>query len=166
MTPALAKIFAHEAAIGEARAGIKLERTHHPFHWVLGWAMAGLGRNDEAIEALRHATVLAPDEPISLSSLGWALGLAGCRQEAITILSGLEEKRRTHEYVPCVYMALTSVGLGDTERAMAWLHEAEEERDPELAFLNAWPFFDPLRSDPRFQALLRRMHFLETASSG
>ena len=127
--------------------------------------MASLGRNDEAVESLRQATVVAPDEPISLTSLGWALGLAEHRQEALTILGGVE-KRRTQEYVSCVFMALTNVGLGDTEQAFSCLEKAEEERDPELAFLNAWPFFDPLRADPRFQALLRRMNFPGAGETG
>ena len=153
-----------DAAIREARAGIGLDRSHHPFYWVLGWALARLGRNDEAVEALRQATVLAPDEPISLMSLSWALGLAGCREEALTILGELE-KRRTQEYVPCFYMALANVGLGDTEQAISWLQEAEEERDPSLSQLSTWPGLDPLRSDPRFQALLRRMNFPDTTGT-
>ena len=83
-------------------------------------------------------------------SLSWAFGLVGCLEEALTILGGLE-KRRTQEYVPCFYMALANVGLSDTEQAISWLQEAEEERDPSLSQLSTWPGLDPLRNDPRFQ---------------
>ena len=60
---------------------------------------------------------------------------------------------------------MVSLGLGDSGQALSWLETATQERDPTMAFINVWFLFDPLRSDPRFQALLRRMNFPETASS-
>ena len=63
-------------------------------------------------------------------------------------------------------MAIACLGLGDREQAMAWLYRAADERDPLLPYLNVWVSFDPLRADPRFQALLRRMNFPETAGTG
>ena len=56
-------------------------------------------------------------------------------------------------------MALISVGLGESDQAISWLERAAEERDGIMPFLNTWPGFDPLRSDPRFQALLKKMDF-------
>ena len=50
------------------------------------------------------------------------------------------------------------MGLGDHEQAISWLQQAAEERDGLMAYLNTL-FWDPLRSDPRFQALLQRMNF-------
>ena len=62
-------------------------------------------------------------------------------------------------------MAHVSLGLGQHEQAIAWLQKAAEERDGMLTvFLNSWFPMDPLRADPRFQALLRRMNFPETAA--
>ena len=153
-----------DAAMAEARAGIELESTYHPLYWNLGWALAGLGRYDEAVEAFRQATILAPDDPSTLGFLGWALGFAGRRQEVLTILGDLE-RRRTREYFSGFRMALVNVGLGESEQAISRLQKATEERDGMLSFLNTWPAVDPLRSHPRFQALLRRMNFPETASS-
>ena len=59
---------------------------------------------------------------------------------------------------------MVSLGLGAHGQALSWLETAAEERDPILAFINVWFLFDALRGDPRFQALLRRMNFPETAS--
>ena len=154
-----------DEAMTEARAGVELEGAYHLLHWDLGLALVGLGRYDEAVEALKQAAILAPDDPTALAYLGWALGLAGRRQEGLTLLGDLE-RRRTHEYVSGFFMALVNVGLGEQDQAMSWLNRAAEDRDAMLPHLNVFPALDPLRADPRFQALLRRMHFPETAASG
>ena len=120
--------------------------------------MAGLDRCDEAVEALRQATVIGPADPVSHGWLGWALGLAGQRQEALAILGELEQRRR-QAYIGSSLFAWVCLGLGDHDQAISWLHRSAEERDGLLTFANVWFVFDPLRSDPRFQALLRRMNF-------
>ena len=94
----------------------------------------------------------------SLSYLGWALGLAGQREEALAILKELE-RRRAQEYVGGIFLAFVSVGLGEDDQAISWLQEAVEERDGWLMALDTTLLFDPLRSDPRFQALLKKMNF-------
>ncbi len=52
--------------------------------------------------------------------------------------------------------------LGEADQAFAWLERAYEERDHDLVFLQTDPTLDPLRSDPRFQDLLRRIGFPES----
>ena len=152
-----------DAAVAEARAGIELERTYHPFYWNLGLALVGLGRSAEAVEPLRQATTFAPGDLYSLGFLGWALGLAGQKQEAATIRSDLE-RRQTQEYVSSFVMALVNIGLGEHDQAISWLEKGAEARDPNLTFLNRMFIMDPLRPAPRFQAVLRRMNFPETAT--
>ena len=145
-------------ALAEARHAVELDPNYHVAVWSLGWAMAGQGRNDEAVEVLTHALTLQPDDANSQGYLGWTLGLAGQHEEATRILHGLEGRRR-REYCGGSLLALVSLGLGDHGQALSWLETAAQERDPILAFINVWFLFDALRSDPRFQALLRRMHF-------
>ena len=147
-----------DSAITEAQAAIELESGYHPSHWGLGWALAGVARHDEAVAACRQATMVAPGDRPSQALLGTVLGLAGERQEALTILADLEQ-RRTQEYVGGVLLARVSLGLGDHAKIISWLQQAAEERDGLITYLNTWFSFDPLRSDPRFQALLRRMNF-------
>ena len=153
-----------DAALTEARAGIELEPTFHHLYWGLGWSLVGLGKYGEAVEALTQATIVVPDDPLSQGFLGWALGLVGQRQEARLILGNLE-RRRKDEYFSGFMMAQVSLGLGDQEQAISWLQKAAEERDTVLPYINVWFAFDPLRADPRFQALLQKMNFPETASS-
>ena len=154
----------YDEAIVEARAGIELDRAYHLFYWDLGLPLVGLGRYDEAVEALRQAAMLAPGDLFSQSYFGWALGLAGQRQEARAILEDLEQ-RRTQEYVGGIFLAQASLGLGEHDQAIAWLQKAAEERDGWMVALNTLLLFDPLRSDSRFQALLKKMNFPPVAST-
>jgi hypothetical protein len=57
------------------------------------------------------------------------------------------------------HVALIHVGLGEKDQALQWLNKAYEDRSAYMVILNVDPWMDPLRSDPRFQALLRRMNF-------
>ncbi len=56
-------------------------------------------------------------------------------------------------------VALVYAGLNQTDQALEWLEKAHDERHACMVWLNKYPLLDPLRSDPRFQALLRRMNF-------
>jgi len=63
-------------------------------------------------------------------------------------------------YVPALFVSAVYTGLGDRDRAMQWLQKAYDERTEYLIFLNVEPMADPLRSDPRFKDLLRRVGLL------
>ena len=147
-----------EEAIAESHAGIELDPSYHFLYMSLGWGLAGLGRHDEAVDAFRQQVIAAAGDPVAQGWLGWALGLAGHRQEALTILGDLEG-RRSQEYVGGLLLACVSLGLDEHDQAISWLQEAAEERDGLMALVNTLPVFGPLRSDPRFQDLLRRMNF-------
>ena len=148
-----------EEAIAEARAGIGLDPSYYLFYQALALGLVGLDRRDEAVKVSKQGVDVAPDNPLALTQLGWALGCAGLRQEALTILENLE-RRRSRDYVGGGLLAWVCVGLGDHDQAISWLERAAEERDGLMA---AHPknllVFDPLRSDPRFQALLKKMNF-------
>ena len=70
-------------------------------------------------------------------------------------------ERSTHKHVRPTDIAKTYAYCGKEEEAFHWLERAYEERDPALVHLAVFPDFDPIRSDPRFQDLLRRMNFPE-----
>ena len=137
---------------------IELDPSYHMFHMGLGWGLAGLARYDEAAEAFRQAAVVAPGDPVPPGYLGWVLGLAGKREEASAILEDLE-RRRDREYFSGWLLAIVHLGLGQNNEAITWLEKALEEHDGILSYANFFFGLDPLRSDPRFQALLQRMNF-------
>ena len=74
------------------------------------------------------------------------------------VLQRLRTMSRT-SYVSAFTFALVHVGLGEKDQAFLWLHKAYDERVPELVFLKVDPRFDSLRSDPRYQDLLKRINF-------
>ena len=152
-----------EAAIAEASAGVELDPSFHPFHWSLGWALGGQGRHDDSVQEHREAVNLAPGDPLSQASLGQSLGFAGQREEALTILEGLE-RRTGEEYVGGWMLAFVNVGLGNHNQAISWLQEGAKEHDPLMTFINQTWFVDPLRADPRFQALLKKMNFPQVSA--
>ncbi len=65
-------------------------------------------------------------------------------------------------YVSPVVVAIACAEAGETDLAFDWLERAYRERDPVMISLKAFPPFDPLRSDPRFDDLLRRIGFPES----
>ena len=147
-----------EEAIAVAHAAIELDPSFPSSYQALGWGLVGLGRYDEAVEACRQQVIVAPGDPMAQAGHGWALGLAGRKQEALTILEDLE-RRRSESYVGGSLLAGVCVGLGDHDRAISWLQKAAEERDGLMTSVNSLLVSDPVRADPRFQALLQRMHF-------
>ena len=153
-----------EEGTAEAQGGIQLDRSYPLLYQPLGYGLVGLGRLDEAVEAFRQQAHLSQGDPIAQAWLGWALGLDGQRQEALTLFGELE-RRRSESYVGGVLLAWVCLGLGDYEHAVSWLHQGAEERDGLMLFLNKLFVFDPLRSDPRFQALLKKMNFPPVTST-
>ena len=93
-----------------------------------------------------------------LGYLALVYGLAGRKSETRKIIGELKERSRHHYVFPTVF-ANAYLGLGDKDQALTYLERAYEEQDPALFFLKMSPRLDPLRSEPRFQALLRRMNF-------
>ena len=147
-----------DEVIAAAQSGIELDPSCHLLYQPLGYGLVGLGRRDEAVEAFRKQVSISQGAPIAQAFLGWALALDGQRQEALRILGELE-RRRSESYVGGALLAWVRLGLGDHEQAVSWLHHGADERDGMMLFVNKFFAFDPLRSDPRFQALLKKMNF-------
>ena len=112
-----------------------------------------LGRFPEAIAALDEATAVAGDFEYLKGYRGWALGLAGRTDEAQQTLRELEKTAPRKRVDPDAF-ALVYTGLGDHDRAIAWLRKAYDEHSAEMIFLRT-PSWDSLRSDPRFIQLMK-----------
>ena len=112
----------------------------------------------EAIANLQEAVARSGRNPIELGFLAQIYGAVGRKREAQQIISELKERSRHHYVFPSVF-ANANLGLGEKDQALTYLERAYEEQDPWLFYLKVWPPLDPLRSEPRFQALLRRVNF-------
>jgi serine/threonine-protein kinase len=123
---------------------------------VLGLTLAIEGRFDEAERVLRDATAMRGSGTYTSATLGFALARAGKRAEAETVLAELEALR-ARGYVSPVAFATLHIGLGQIDSALDWAERAHEERRGWLAYLDVNPLLDPLRGQPRFEALAARM---------
>jgi TolB-like protein/DNA-binding winged helix-turn-helix (wHTH) protein/Tfp pilus assembly protein PilF len=85
-------------------------------------------------------------------------GLEGRKREAQALIDELRETAR-HHHVSGFFLAEAYLGLGEKDKALTWLERAYEEHDQWMVFANSYPGLDRLRSEPRFQALLRRVNF-------
>lgn len=124
----------------------------------LGWSYGQRGRFNEAIPEFQKAVVGWKGAFFPTAVLGHAYAAAGQESAAREILDKLLARSKT-EYVSAYEIAAIYAGLGDRDRAFDWLQKAYEERSSFLVYCRIDPRMRSLRSDPRFQDLLRRMNF-------
>lgn len=139
---------------------LKRVEQEEPDSWlvstVLGRAYMVKGSLGDAIQQLENARTLSPSALLNLGILGDAYGRAGQSKSALQITDELNTLSHA-QYVPPVYSALVYMGLGDKNRAFEFLDKAYAERSEWMVELTGEPEFDPLRNDPRFQALVKRV---------
>ena len=135
---------------------VELDPNHFLPHFRLGEAYMQRAMHTESIEEMKKAVALSGRSTETLAGLAQAYASAGTTDPMKAIL--LELNQRSHkDYVSPYYMAKINAALKDKEQAFIWLERAYEERNPDLIELRAEPAFDPIRTDPRFTDLLRRV---------
>ncbi len=150
----------YDQAIEQLRGVIKTDPNYFAAHHYLGRAYAQKGMYVEGIAELEKAITLSGGYIKPKASLANVYGMAGQRGEALKILNELTELSK-QEYVSSFEMAKIYAGIGESDRAFESLEKAIVERSSSTSYLKVDPLLDPLRSDPRFQDLLRRMNFPE-----
>lgn len=143
----------YDAADQRLREILKSDSTDAVVHWGLALVAEQQGRPREAITILE---AIGGGSLNRKSSLGHAYAVSGNRVKARRILTELHTAESQH-YVPSYYFALVHAGLGERDRALRYLERAYEERSTVLAYLLIDPRLAPLRDDPRFLALARRL---------
>ena len=133
-----------------------MDQNYYEALWYLGHTYAASGRFHEAIAASEKAAALSGRSPGALGFLGLAYGLAGRKEEANQVLKELLELKR-RRYVSPPALANVYIGLGNKDQAFFWLEKAYQDRSKYMAWLKVFPLVDPLRSDPSFDDLLRRI---------
>ena len=146
----------YDEAIEQLRRVIALDPNHYQAYWYLGHTYAANGQFNEAIAASERSAALSGRAPGALGFLGLAYGLAGRKDEANKVLKELLDLQR-RRYVSPPALANVYIGLGNNDQAFFWLEKAYQERSNYMVWLKVYPLLDPLRSDPRFDDLLRRI---------
>ncbi len=148
----------YERAIEQGLQLVDLEPEHtFPSYFALGNVYLAMQRYEESTAAQRRAVELSGELPHMLGCLGLALGLGGRIGEARAVLDRLRALAG-QRYVPPTCFAWTHLGLGEIDEAFAWMDRAVDAPDRMLSPIKSYPFLDPLRSDRRFSALLRKMN--------
>ena len=146
-------------AIGECNAILELEPAFAGAHLSLGLALLQAGNAHGAVAALERARELT-DTPATASLVAYALGAAGETVRGNAIVDELIA-RSARDYVSPEPIAGALVGLGRLDEAVEWYERGYDERSPALIYLKVEPLFDPMRSLPRFQALVRNVGLLD-----
>ena len=145
----------YDKAIEQFRKTIELDPSFSRAHLYLGWAYVAKGMFDEAVVEYEKARSL-DNSPVITASLAHAMALSGKRAGAEKLLDELETLSQS-KYVSPYDLALVHIGLGDKDRAFQLLEKAYQERSSALSWLKVDARLDPLRSDARFQDLIRRV---------
>ncbi len=145
-----------DRAIEQYCKSLELDPNFALTHQALGRAYLLKGMREDALAALRLAAALSSDSVAMCAALAHALAVTGSVVEARKILADLIERSR-RSYVSPTNIAVVYAGLGENDEAMEWLEKALAEHNAGLMTLKVHPVFDPLRSDPRYQDLLRRI---------
>jgi TolB-like protein/Tfp pilus assembly protein PilF len=136
-----------------------LDPTFYKAYSSMGRVLCLMQRYDEAIAAFERARVLGGSVPSILSALGETLARAGRLGEARRLLQELHAMEDTR-WVPASCFAILHLGLGDHRAALTHLEAATERHEFPVTALKVHPLYDPLRSEPRFDRLLKRIGLL------
>ena len=146
----------YDEAITQLQEALRLDADFGTAHNILGWCYAEKGMYDQAVAEVQKARDLGVPGGGTLSRMAYAYARAGKRAEAQKLLAELEQVAE-QSYVSSYSFAAAYAGLGEREKAFVMLQRGLEEKASGMSFIKIDPVFDPLRPDPRFAELVRRM---------
>ncbi len=149
----------YEQAIEQFRAALDLNPNSQPAHGRLADIYEQKGLYEEAAAARQKEWTLGGASQEEVAGLWNAYTTSGA-EGYLRWLLDYKTRRRRQEYVRPNELARLHTYLGEKDRAFEWLEKAYRERDGILIYLSVHPWWDPLRSDPRFQDLLQRMNLM------
>jgi tetratricopeptide (TPR) repeat protein len=146
----------YDEAIAQVRKTLEIDPTFYYAHYTLGMALQLKGDPTAAIAEYTKAQQLSDDLRIPVL-LAAAKAQSGDKDAAKQMLAELEELNR-HHYVRSYWRALLYLGLGKRDEAIRWLEKGVDDHEGlEIAWIKVDPMLDPLRGNPRFEALVQKV---------
>jgi len=146
----------YDEAIEQLLRTVELDPHYPVTYWILGLLYRITGRHDLAISAGEKAVHLSGGSPLIRAALAHTYGVSGRASEARQALDDLTRLAK-RKYVAPHFFAGVYIGLADNDRAMEYLEKSHDEHSHWLIYLHIDPSMDALRSNPRFQDLLKRV---------
>jgi tetratricopeptide (TPR) repeat protein len=147
----------YDTAKDLSRKALDLDPANFFARWAIAWAAIEAGKFTEAIPELKKVAETESGTWFS-AWLGYAYGASGDRARATAVIEDLN-RRSVHGYVPPFNLSIAYLGLADRARALDGLERAYEAHSQQMVFLKMDRIFDPLRSEPRFIALMKKLRF-------
>jgi tetratricopeptide (TPR) repeat protein len=146
----------YDQAIVEGLKALEMDPGFIGSYACVAQAYEQKGMGSEAVAYMQKARKLVGDDPGVLAELGYAYGASGQKAEAQKLADTLTA-RAAREYIDPALICIIYIGLGNRDQAFAWLEKAYNERSSWMTWLKVEPKFDRLRSDERFEVLMRRV---------
>ncbi len=144
----------YEKSMQAFQQSLEVNPKFWPLHLFLGETYHEMGKYPEALAELRQAQGPTLE---ATAAIGRVYATSGQTAEAQKVLADLLLRAKSG-YLPATHIAGVYASLGDKNKAFEWLEKAYAARDSQLEFLGVQPFYDPLRLDPRYADLMRRIH--------
>jgi TolB-like protein/DNA-binding winged helix-turn-helix (wHTH) protein/Tfp pilus assembly protein PilF len=152
----------YDDVISQCQQTLELDPDYPIAHFHLGRAYMAKNMYPQAIAEYQKAQATLGETPAIVMAIGYANAKSGNRAAARKALEELRAQSK-QRYVPALYFGAIYIGLGDPDAGMSWLERAYQEHSDYLIYLNADPMADSLRSNPRFQAVLRKIGMAENS---
>jgi TolB-like protein len=146
----------YQRAVDECEKAKQLDPEYFMLHFIAGRAYMRLNEHAKAIAHLKQARTETGEMPLMDAALGLAYAVSGKKAETMKVAEAFKSAAKKR-YIPPTYFGMLFAGLGDKDKAMMWLEKAYDDRADGLTWLNVEPMLDDVRSDPRFQDLIRRI---------
>src|SRR6266404_3935515 len=146
----------YDQAIKQYERALELDKDFMRTHLRMGLAYVQERRYKEALAEYNKALGIAGDTPQIRAHIAHVMAVSGKKSEALAALAELQGRAK-RQYVPPYDIALIYVGLGQRDKAFVWLEKAYNDHSTEMIYFKVEPLLAPLRSDSRYQDLLRRM---------
>jgi DNA-binding winged helix-turn-helix (wHTH) protein/TolB-like protein/Tfp pilus assembly protein PilF len=150
----------YDQAIKQYQRSLELDESFMRTHLRLGLAYTQEGRFKEALTEYHRAREIAGDTPQINAHIAHVMAVSGKKSEARALLAELQERAK-RQYVPPYDIALVYVGLGENDKAFEWLEKAYADHSTEMIYFKVEPMLASLRSDPRYQVILRHMQLAQ-----